>query len=157
MTKKQIKKDWSVPTGDTVIPAKVRYSKQISQSAKLLYGDIKALSFKSGFCNASNEYFAFVYGVDDKTISAWVNELDRVGFIKSKILKNYVRKMYPQVVNLRETQLIPECQENTQGASGKDDLTPLEKPDNIITSIIITSNNTQPEVVEQDFNPESYF
>jgi hypothetical protein len=136
---KENKKEWKVPEGDTVLPAKVRYSKQISQSAKLLYGDIKALSFKTGYCNASNEYFAFVYQVDDKTISAWVNELAKVGFIRSKVLRNFERKLYPQIVSLRESALIPEDKENTTGVSPLTDLTPSDKPDKIITSNIINN------------------
>jgi hypothetical protein len=92
---KEIK--WKLPTGFTTIPPEVRYSKDISAGAKLLYGDIKGLSFERGFCSASNEYLAFCFDVDDKTISEWVNQLYLAGFIRRDIVKRTMRKLYPWV------------------------------------------------------------
>jgi hypothetical protein len=54
------------------------------------------------------------------------------------MLRNYERKLYPQVVSLRESKLIPE-EENTTPVSPLTDLTPSEKPDKIITSNIINN------------------
>ena len=73
------------PTYYAIIPASVRYDKKIIPAAKLLYGEITALSNKKGYCFASNEYFANLYGVSKKTISLWVKSLIDNGHLKSKI------------------------------------------------------------------------
>lgn len=68
------------PNYYAVIPANVRYAK-INANAKLLYGEITALSNKEGFCFASNSYFASLYQVDISTIKRWIKELKDNDFI----------------------------------------------------------------------------
>ncbi len=64
-----------------VIPAPVRYCKDIADGAKLLYGEITALSNQNGYCWATNAYFAGLYDVSEKTISRWISSLAREGFV----------------------------------------------------------------------------
>jgi hypothetical protein len=64
-----------------VIPAQVRYSKNICANSKLMYGEITALSNERGYCFAGNSYFSQLYGVSISTISRWVKELSDEGFI----------------------------------------------------------------------------
>lgn len=68
-----------------VIPANVRYSTEISNGAKLLYAEITALSNERGYCWASNDYFAGLYNTSPRTISRWLAELGREGFIYSLV------------------------------------------------------------------------
>lgn len=63
-----------------IIPAKVRYA-DIPPMAKLLYGEITALSNKKGFCWATNSYFANLYKMADKSISRLIETLTKNGFI----------------------------------------------------------------------------
>ncbi len=68
-----------------VIPANVRYDESLSPNAKLLYGEITALCNAEGFCWASNNYFAELYEVTDRTIKRWLKDLTEGGYIKSKL------------------------------------------------------------------------
>lgn len=72
------------PSYYAIIPANVRYA-DITPNAKLLYGEITALSSKNGCCSASNEYFANLYNVSKISISKWISELVKNGFIASEI------------------------------------------------------------------------
>lgn len=81
------------PAYYAIIPANVRYS-NVTANAKLLYGEITALSNKSGYCWASNDYFARLYNVHSDTISGWVRELRQAGFVESVIEKGTERKLY---------------------------------------------------------------
>jgi hypothetical protein len=71
----------SKPGYFAVIPANVRYCKELPPCARLLYGEITALANKYGYCFAKNEYFAELYEVDVRTITNWLEALTRLGFI----------------------------------------------------------------------------
>lgn len=71
----------------TIIPSKVRYDKDLSPNAKLLYGEILALCNDKGYCWASNRYWAELYNVSNRTVSKWIDELSKKEYIK--VLINY--------------------------------------------------------------------
>ena len=64
-----------------VIPANIRYDSDISANAKLLYGEITSLCNDKGYCWASNEYFAELYGVGRTSIQNWIKSLVDKGYI----------------------------------------------------------------------------
>jgi len=64
-----------------IIPASVRYDKSLCPNAKLLYGEITALTEKEGYCYASNNYLANLYGVNRSSITHWINMLIQAGYI----------------------------------------------------------------------------
>lgn len=64
-----------------IIPANVRYDKDLAPNAKLLYGEITALCNEKGYCWASNQYFAELYGVSVLSIKRWVNSLVTKGYV----------------------------------------------------------------------------
>ncbi len=70
----------------SIIPANVRYDEVLSDRAKLLYGEISALSNKEGYCWATNAHFAELFKVSKKSISRNIQELVDRGYIISKIL-----------------------------------------------------------------------
>ena len=74
-----------IPNYYAIIPAEVRYDPDLKDKAKLLYGEITALSDKCGYCYASNRYFAELYNVSQTTISLLIKNLIDSGYIESEI------------------------------------------------------------------------
>ena len=73
------------PNYYAIIPAEVRYNENLSPNAKLLFGELTALSNKKGYSWAKNRYFADLYNVDIKSISRWIKQLNDLGYIKIEI------------------------------------------------------------------------
>ena len=71
-----------------VIPADVRYDDRIPANAKLLYGEISALIGASGFCFASNAYFASLYKLSERTISGLIGKLQESKYIEVELQKD---------------------------------------------------------------------
>ena len=69
------------PNYYAVIPADVRYDKDLTANAKLLYGEITALASATGECWASNKYFSELFGVTKTSIINWLNQLADKGYI----------------------------------------------------------------------------
>ena len=82
------------PTYQINLPAAVRFDKMLSPSAKLLYGEIKALCDQQGYCWASNQYLAALYGVKDKVVSRWVNQLRAQGYLRLEVQGGNQRKIF---------------------------------------------------------------
>ena len=81
------------------IPANVRYS-NLKPNAKLLYGEITALSNKLGYCFASNSYFAELYGVNKNTVSRWIGDLNKLGFITVQIERNSNNQITKRIIGI---------------------------------------------------------
>lgn len=69
-----------------VIPANVRYDKSLPPNAKLLYGEITALCNQEGYCWATNDYFANLYGCGKQAISRWLASLKDKGYIETELV-----------------------------------------------------------------------
>lgn len=81
------------PTYYGNMPAEVRYCKLLSPSEKVLYCEFAALSNKTGYAWAANSYFAELYDVEPTTVSEWISNLSRYGFIKIYNPKGRARKI----------------------------------------------------------------
>jgi DNA-binding transcriptional ArsR family regulator len=112
------------PTYYAIIPASVRYS-SLKPNAKLLYGEITALSNKLGFCYATNNYFAELYNVSKNTISSWLSDLNKAGFITIDIKRNSNKQIVKRCIGIKQKEDTP-INEKMKGNS---------------TSINNTSNN----------------
>jgi hypothetical protein len=69
-----------------ILPANVRYDKNITPNAKLLYAEITALCNDKGYCWAGNAYFAELYGVTKTSISNWISSLQKNGYIDVQLI-----------------------------------------------------------------------
>ena len=70
------------PNYFSIIPATVRYDNELKDKAKLLFSEITCLTNSLGYCVASNEYFANLYGVSKETVSRLINQLAEKRYIK---------------------------------------------------------------------------
>ena len=70
------------PNYFSIIPATVRYDNELKDKAKLLFSEITCLTNSLGYCIASNDYFANLYGVSKETISRLINQLAEKEYIK---------------------------------------------------------------------------
>lgn len=92
----------------SILTANVRYDKRLKANEKLLFSEITALSNKYGYCTATNGYFSNLYEVSKTSISTWINNLKRCGYLEiEKIYKEnskeiIQRKMYPQTNPIKE-------------------------------------------------------
>lgn len=71
-----------------VLPAKVRYDTSLRPNAKLLYAEITALAGASGYCWATNEYLAQLFGIAARTVSDLVAQLAKCGYIRVEIVRD---------------------------------------------------------------------
>ena len=120
------------PNYYAIIPATVRYS-NITPNAKLLYGEITALSNKHGYCYASNAYFSSLYGVSKTSINNWINELIDNKFISREIVYAENSK---EVVNRYLRIVDHPMQENLEGSPKN-----LAYNNTLNNTYNITSNN----------------
>lgn len=69
-----------------ILPANIRYDKNLKPMEKIMYSELTALSNKNGYCNATNSYFAELYEVSKNTVSLWIGDLEKAGYIKTKLI-----------------------------------------------------------------------
>jgi len=92
-----------------IIPANVRYDKGLTPNAKLLYGEVTALCNQEGYCWAGNAYFAELYEVNKVSVSKWVNQLVKRGYLNSTIQykkgTKEIEHRYLSIVNTPPTKM----------------------------------------------------
>lgn len=136
-----------------IIPASIRYDQELSSNAKLLYGEITALCNERGFCWATNEYFANLYGVSKKSITRWIASLVDRGYLElafdyesesNKKLKRIIKLKDIVVENVHSGQNCPYPMD-------KNVPTPMDKnvPENN-TSINNTSNTKKEKIYKKE-------
>lgn len=92
-----------------VIPATIRYDNRLKANEKLLYGEITALSNKNGYCYAQNRYFANLYKVNNETVSRWLSNLQKYGYIAIEIHRTEKKEIIARNIYIVDT---PYCQKN---------------------------------------------
>ena len=76
------------PSYWAVLPASVRYDPELPPNAKLLYAELSALADASGYCFASNEYFAGNFELNMKSIQRLLKALADRGYIIVDVVRD---------------------------------------------------------------------
>ena len=145
-----------------IIPACVRYDNTLKANEKLLYGEITALSNKTGECYATNKYFANLYEVEIETISRWIKHLKDLGYIDTTIIyKNDTKEIEKRIikvngipVNKKVNTYIPNnqegyCPESQEGIDEK-----VKENNTSINNIYNNNNNIEKNIftfIEENF------
>jgi len=75
------------PNYYVIIPIDILERTDISANTKIVYGEITALSRKSGKCYATNKYLSNILGMAERTITRAVTDLAKLGLITVNITK----------------------------------------------------------------------
>lgn len=93
------------PSYYSILPANVRYDNNLTDSERVLFAEITALSNAYGFCTASDEYFASLYGLNELTIVNRINHLRKLGYLEIKyvyINNQLQRHISPKFYEVKE-------------------------------------------------------
>ena len=91
------------PNYYAIIPAEIRYDNELSSSEKLFYGEITALTGKTGECWANNKYFSDLYNVTPKSVSLWLNHLQEKEYINIKyIYKPGTKEIEKRIIGMEK-------------------------------------------------------
>lgn len=104
------------PAYHAVIPADVRYDTRLKASAKLLYGELTALCDRTGYCWASNKYFAQLYGTSDRTVERLLQELEDCGYIIREVLRDNKNNVTQRRIYAGAFLVIPSRQNCREGS-----------------------------------------
>lgn len=141
-----------------VIPANIRYDNDVPPNAKLLYGEITALCNQKGYCWATNDYFAQLYGCSKNSVTRWIGILKDKGYVSVELIykkgSKEIEGRYIQIcgypIPKNEYTPIPKNGEENNTYSFNNTVNKESKKgsfDNIITNYAKTTDN-QAEVTD---------
>lgn len=128
-----------------IIPANVRYDRDLIPSAKLLYGEITALCNEKGFCWAKTQYFQDLYGVSRISIQKWLKSLEVNGYISREVIykenSKEVDKRVIRIVNTPSKEKLTENNTSNNTINEEEDIYKYKEiHDKIIT---LSEKNTE--------------
>ena len=72
------------PNYYAILSAEVRYDNRLRPNVKLMYAEITALCNMNGKCFATNSYFSKLYNVSKGSVSGYIKELSKYGYIQTE-------------------------------------------------------------------------
>ena len=144
------------PSYYSILTANVRYDKRLRASEKVFFSEITALSNKYGYCTASNRYFANLYEVSKDTVSTWVSDLVKLGYVKREEIRSeqkkevIERRLYPVATPPMDKKADRYSSKDREGIGKKVDTPIGKKAEENTTSLNITSINKVAAVGEQE-------
>lgn len=70
----------------SIITHDVLYDDNLTANEKLLYACITGLTKQKGYCYASNDYLSEKMNTSKRSVSRWLNNLEKKGYIKRKLV-----------------------------------------------------------------------
>ena len=137
------------PSYYSILTANVRYDKRLRASEKVFFSEITALSNKYGYCTASNRYFANLYEVSKDTVSTWVSDLVKLGYVKREEIRSeqtkevIERRLYPVATPPIDKKADRYSSKDLEGIDKKVDTPIGKKAEENTTSLNITSINRE--------------
>ncbi|MBM6763101.1 helix-turn-helix domain-containing protein [Ligilactobacillus agilis] len=137
------------PSYYSILTANVRYDKRLRASEKVFFSEITALSNKYGYCTASNRYFANLYEVSKDTVSTWVSDLVKLGYVKREEIRSeqtkevIERRLYPVATPPIDKKADRYSSKDREGIDKKVDTPIGKKAEENTTSLNITSINRE--------------
>lgn len=137
------------PSYYSILTANVRYDKRLRASEKVFFSEITALSNKYGYCTASNRYFANLYEVSKDTVSTWVSDLVKLGYVKREEIRSeqtkevIERRLYPVATPPIDKKADRYSSKDREGIDKKVDTPIGKKAEENNTSLNITSINRE--------------
>ena len=98
---------------DAILPAYIRYARNISQNEKIFFLELTSLTNKYGYSWATNEWLSDHFNVDPRTISTWVSNLQSKNYISVKSDSKSYRKIYLKHVQPRISNRSPKTGNDT--------------------------------------------
>lgn len=138
----------------SIIPATVLYNKELKANEKLLYAIITSLACKEGYCFATNKYLAEKLGVNPKTISSCISDLQKRKFIIVELIRNENKQIIQRKIYINDA-LYPlnnGCQ--YQSKNGQAIYQKVE--DNNIRDNIKNNNNCRRKFISNYENQREY-
>jgi len=98
------------PGYTAVLPPRVRYDRELSATAKLLFCEIMAMTDTRGYCWATNRYLADLMQITKEHCSRTIAELGARGYVRTVVMKTEkggVKERHIFVEDLAMTPLAP--------------------------------------------------
>ena len=124
------------PNYYVVIPANVRYCKELKPIEILIFGEITCLCNHKGYCWANNNYFAKLYQISIRSVSRYINHIKELDFITVKITRDTNNRVVKRTIKINDNPI-----EKTDYTSGKNCLAPIDRT----VQYNNTSNNNKKE------------
>lgn len=140
------------PSYFAVIPASVRYDKRLKPIERLLFGEITCLTNKDGYCFASSSYFAELYDTQRETISRYISNLAKYGYIKIEIDNGCQRKIFLDGGVTKVSQGVTELSQGVIESSQGCDQTITGGCDQIVTHNNTSINNNFNKLEKEKIN-----
>ena len=142
------------PTYYAILPANVRYDKNLKPMEKIMYSEITALTNMNGDCTAGNRYFANLYDVSIGTVSKWVGRLKKFGYVTLEVTYNEDKTVDKRIISITDGRKGTLSQKEQGGMVKKNQGGMVEKDkDNINTTYVNNINPTDSNKRESTSHP----